>query len=69
MKKVNFAWQEFWYGFTTEAEAKDFLNKCFDKPWYIERNGNSFIFDLGEDYDERYEVRVKKPIKNYITGW
>ena len=69
MKRVNYAWQEFWYGFTTESEARKFVDECFDKGWYVERNGNSHFFDLGENYDERYEVRVKKPIKNYVTGW
>ena len=65
MKRVNFAWQEFWYGFDTLQEAEKFLGEAMKKDgWHIDSN----IYDTGCDIG-RYEVRVKKPIRNYDTGY
>ena len=29
MKRVNFAWQEFWYGFDSEQEAQKYINSFY----------------------------------------
>ena len=69
MKRVNFAWQEFWYGFDSEQEAQNFINKNWDKPgWIFLKENGAFIYRINADIGE-YEVRVRKPIKNYNTGW
>ena len=69
MKRVNFAWQEFWYGFDSEQEAQKYIDKNWDNPgWIFLKDGGTLIHHLSCDVGE-YEVRVRKPIGKYNTGW
>lgn len=69
MKRVNFAWQEFWYGFDSMEEAQAFVDKNWEKKgWIFLKDGGTLIHHLAVDVGE-YEVRVRKPIRNYNTGW
>ena len=65
MKKIAFAWLTYWYDFSTEEEAKEFI-----------RNNRGKYWNFGEVYENHngegclpYTVEVKKPYGKYNPGW